>query len=80
MYDDIKNSLVSTFKVPADEIHPGATLEELGLDSLDVVEFAALIKDLLNADVTEDELAELTRLDAIVDLVQTRVQSPVTGA
>jgi len=80
MYDEIKNYLVSTFKVPADEIHPEATLEELGLDSLDVVELAALIKDQLNADVTEDELAELMRFDAIVELVENRVQSSVTGA
>lgn len=80
MYDDIKNALVSTFKVPAGEIHPEATLEDLGLDSLDVVEFAALINDQLHADVTEDELAELMRLDAIVELVENRVQSPATGA
>lgn len=72
MYDDIKNMLVSTFKVPPDEIHPEAALEELELDSLDVVELAAVIKDRLGVQVSEEELAALMRISAIADLVESR--------
>ena len=72
MYDDIKNMLVSSFKVPADEIHPEATLEDLELDSLDVVELAAMIKDRLDVQVSEEELAGLMRVGAIADLVESR--------
>jgi acyl carrier protein len=72
MYDDIKNLLVSTFKVPLGEIHPGATLQDLELDSLDVVELAAVIKDRLGAQVSEDELADLEQIGVIAELVESR--------
>jgi acyl carrier protein len=72
MYDDVKNLLVSTFKVPPGEIHPEATLADLELDSLDVVELAAVIKDRLGAQVSEDELADLKQVGAIADLVESR--------
>jgi acyl carrier protein len=74
MYDDIKNLLVSTFKVPPGEIHPDATLEDLGLDSLDVVELAAVLKDRLGVQVSEDELADLMRVGVIADLIESRVE------
>ena len=72
MYDDIKNMLVSSFNVPPDEIHPEATLEDLELDSLDVVELAAMIKDRLGVQVSEEELADLMRVAAIAGLVESR--------
>jgi acyl carrier protein len=72
MYEDIRNLLVSTFKVPAAEIHPGARLEDLELDSLDVVELAAVIKDRLGVQVSEDELADLMQVGAIADLLESR--------
>lgn len=72
MYEDIKNLLVSTFKVPAGEITPEARLDELELDSLDVAEFTAVIKDRLGVRVSEDELADLMQVGAIADLVESR--------
>jgi acyl carrier protein len=72
MYEDIKNLLVSTFKVPPDEVTPEARLDELELDSLDVVEFAAVIKDRLDVQVSEDELADLMQVGAIADLIESR--------
>lgn len=72
MYDHIKDMLVSSFNVPPDEVHPEATLEELELDSLDVVELAAVIKDRLGVQVSEEELADLMRIGAIADLVGSR--------
>lgn len=72
MYDDIKDMLVATFKVPADEISPDSTLEELELDSLDVVELAAMIKDQLGVEVSDDEMAGLMRVGSIAGLVQSR--------
>lgn len=72
MYDEIKNLLVSTFRVPPGEISPAATLEDLELDSLDVVELSAVIKDRLGAQISEDELADLKQVGAIVELLESR--------
>jgi acyl carrier protein len=72
MYEDIRNLLVSTFKVPPGEIHPEARLEDLELDSLDVVELAAVIKDRLGVQVSEEELADLMQVGAIADLIESR--------
>jgi acyl carrier protein len=56
----------------AEEIAPSSTLEELQLDSLDLVELALVIEKEFGARVSDDELADTQQLDAIVDLVEAR--------
>ncbi|MDH6135463.1 acyl carrier protein [Kitasatospora sp. MAA4] len=72
MYQDIKQILISSFQVAEEDFHDEVTLEELGLDSLDLVELSMQLAE-FGASVTDDELAEVGRLDAIVGLLETRL-------
>ncbi len=71
MYEEISRILVDSFNVPADLLRPEATLDDLGLDSLETVELSLMLTE-LGVSVTDDELVAIQRLDAITDLVLKR--------
>ncbi|MGV9297544.1 MULTISPECIES: acyl carrier protein [Amycolatopsis] len=73
MYDKIKEIMTSKYEIAPAKIVPEATLEELGLDSLDVVELAMAIQDEWGTRVTDDELNSAGTVEAVVGLIQSRV-------
>jgi acyl carrier protein len=44
-YDVIRSVLSDSFRVPAEEVRPGATLGELDLDSLALTEFVLVLHE-----------------------------------
>lgn len=72
MYEQLKQIMERKFQVPTEDIEPEATLSDLGLDSLDLVEFALAIEKELGVRVTDDDLAEAGRLGSVVNLVMSR--------
>lgn len=72
LLDQLKEILVTSFQADPDLVAPEATLTELELDSLDLVELSLVIEKQFEARVSDDELAELQRLDAIVSLIGDR--------
>ncbi|MFF5338265.1 acyl carrier protein [Streptomyces sp. NPDC013181] len=65
-YQIITDCLVQDFEVPADRVAPGATLDQLDLDSLSLVELSLIVEERLGlaaADIRQDiTLAELAAL------------------
>lgn len=72
MYEELKDLLITGFKVPPAEFAAETTLTELGLDSLDLVELAMAIEQRMDVRVSDDDLAEAGRVDAVVALIETR--------
>ncbi len=72
MFAELKQILTSKFQIDAEEVAPTSTVEELQLDSLDLVELALVIEKEFGARVSDDELADAGQLDAIIDLVEAR--------
>jgi len=72
MFAQLTEILISKFHVDPADIVPGATLEGLELDSLDVVELGLVLEKEFGARITDDELVDAQRLDAIVELTQRR--------
>lgn len=72
MYEDIKRILIASFNVLEEDFHDNVTLEELGLDSLDLVELAMQVET-FGVKVSDGELAEAERFDAVIDLMESRV-------
>jgi acyl carrier protein len=72
MFDEVKQLIVGKFTVAPANVTATATIEELGLDSLDVVEFAELATERLGVEISDDEVFELDRLDRIVALLESR--------
>jgi acyl carrier protein len=52
----ISSVLTDKFKVDADKVQPGATLEHLGLDSLALMEFVFALEDRFDVRIPEDRL------------------------
>ncbi len=50
------------------------SLTSLGLDSLDLVEVMLAIEDKLNIEFTSDEIANLTTLKDVVDLIESKTK------
>jgi len=74
MFDQVKNLLVSDFKVPPNQVTTAATLVDLELDSLDVVELAEAVDSKLGAKISDDEIFELGTVGEIVRLIESRVK------
>jgi len=74
MFDQVKDLLVSDFKVPPSQVTTTATLVDLELDSLDVVELAEAVDNKLGAKISDDEMFELGTVGDIVRLIESRVR------
>lgn len=71
--DTIKG-VVPKFGVDADDVTMEATLEDLDMDSLDVVEVMQAIEDELGVEVPDEDLEDLTTIgDAIRAVVKNSV-------
>ncbi len=79
MFDELKKLIGEQFHVPANLIVRSATLEDLGLDSLDIVEFSMAVEEQLGARVSEDEMSGETDLDAIARLAGGRRRGSQLG-
>ena len=72
MYEQLKQILERKFQVPTEDIEPEATLDDLGLDSLDLVEFALVIEKEIGVRVSDDDLVQAGQLKSVVDLIMSR--------
>jgi acyl carrier protein len=70
IHPKITEVLTDTFKVPAAEILPGATMDTLEMDSLAVAEFAVIIRETLGITADAGELlkdATLAEITVFLD-------------
>ncbi len=72
VYERVKALLVEKFGVPADDITPESTFEDLDLDSLDLVEFALAAEEELGVRITDEEAEELETLNDTVKLLEAK--------
>ncbi|MEO3750072.1 acyl carrier protein [Streptomyces sp. B6B3] len=60
LYGSVRASVAEHFNIPEDSIEPDTTLEDLGMDSLGLVELACVLQDELGLRVPEDEALRST--------------------
>jgi len=74
MSDDLLQTftdlLTGEFAVPVDEVRPEASFEELGLDSLDVVELTLALEDRTGVKLGDDELEQVRTVQDAIDKVR----------
>jgi acyl carrier protein len=72
-FDAISEVLVEKFKVDATQVQPATTLEQLGLDSLALMEFVFAVEDRFDVRIPEERLdpreagVTLTQLAVLID-------------
>lgn len=72
MFEEIKALLVGSLQMREQDVVPTATREEIGLDSLAVLEFAVLLSERLGVLVHDYELLDADTIADVADLVAER--------
>jgi acyl carrier protein len=80
LYDELKSILVNDIGLAEDNIRPGATLAEAGMDSLAMVELSLVLDKRHAVALSDDELVETATVADISNLVAQRVSSRLSQA
>ncbi|GAA3507059.1 acyl carrier protein [Streptomyces showdoensis] len=72
MYEVLKDILVSELQVREEDVLPTATREEVGLDSLAVLELATALHERLGIEVQDYELLDAGTLADVARLIAER--------
>ena len=70
---ELSDILVSSFDIPTGEIEPGKVLDDLGVDSVAVVELTDLLQEKFNIMIGEDELTNKNTVAQVISTVTTKV-------
>lgn len=75
MFEKVKAILAEQLNVKADKIKPESKIvEDLGADSLDVVEMLMSVEDKFDVSVSDEEAVNLKTVDDIVKLLETKIK------
>jgi acyl carrier protein len=75
----VQNILIEEFKLSADRLRPEATLAELGIDSLDLVDLIFKIEDRFSLKITDDAPRSLATLADVTAYIDELLESQSTG-
>lgn len=69
-FEQIKKILVEQLDIDEDIVTPDTTIEDLGVDSLDLVEAVMAIEDTFNIKIEDSDLEGLKTVNDFVDYVE----------
>lgn len=72
MYELLKTIMIEDLLLDADEVHPGSSRQDAGLDSLAVVELSMALTKRLGIHISDDELLDLETVADIARLMGQR--------
>ncbi len=71
IFENVRNALAEQFEVDAESITPETSLiDDLGADSLDVVELIMSLEDLFGITISDEDAAQLHTVSRIVDYLE----------
>ncbi len=71
IFDNVRDALAQQFEIDPESITMDTSLiDDLGADSLDVVELIMSLEDLFGVSISDDEAAQLTTVRKIVDYLE----------
>lgn len=75
VYQRIKDIIVDTLAVEPDDVKPEASFrEDLGADSLDLVELIMAFEDEFQGRISDEDARSITTVEQAVDYVQNKMQ------
>lgn len=72
MFDDLQKILVHNLMIPAEDVSPEATPQDIDLDSLAIVELSMVLEKEWHIAIKEDEIAAAATLGDIAQLMEQR--------
>jgi acyl carrier protein len=83
MADELTQKVVKILsmvkRIPAEKIAPTATLEELGIDSLDKVNILFELESEFNIDIPDEEARQIASVDQIVARLRAALPQQQSG-
>lgn len=71
IFENVRDALAQQFEIDPETITMDTSLiDDLGADSLDVVELIMSLEDLFGISISDDEAAQLTTVHKIVDYLE----------
>ena len=71
IFENVRNALAEQFEIDAESITPETSLiDDLGADSLDVVELIMSLEDIFGIAITDEDAAQLHTVSRIVDYLE----------
>ena len=71
IFDNVRNALAEQFEIDAESITMETSLiDDLGADSLDVVELIMSLEDLFGITISDEDAAQLHTVSRIVDYLE----------
>ena len=71
IFENVRNALAEQFEVDVESITPETSLiDDLGADSLDVVELIMSLEDLFGITISDEDAAQLHTVSRIVDYLE----------
>lgn len=68
--EKVKEMIVDRFGVQEDKVTPIMTFDDLGADSLDVVELVMELEDTFNVQFEDDKIEQLSNIGDAVDYIE----------
>ncbi|MFC8850453.1 MULTISPECIES: acyl carrier protein [unclassified Micromonospora] len=72
MYEILKTIMAENLLLDADDVYPDASREDVGIDSLAVVELSLALRKRYGIHITDEELLELDTVADIAELMRQR--------
>ena len=69
----LKSEVARMVQVPEQNIDASAHLAGIGVDSLQELQFIVMLERTYKIEITEEELKQFTSIDAVANLVESRV-------
>lgn len=79
-YDRLVALLVDRFEVDREVIKPGITFEELGVDSLFLVEIVLVVQSEMDISIDEDALSATDTIERAVEVIQDHVAAAASSS
>jgi acyl carrier protein len=75
----IRGLLVEEFDIEEDLIRPEATMEELDLDSLDMVEIGQVVEQKYGVRIKASDAEDVSDLGGVIEMIHAKIASGDTG-
>ena len=74
VFDKLKKLIVEQFNVEEDAVTMDATLEDLGADSLDMVELVMAMEEELDIEFADEDVEKLHSVEDLVEYINGKIQ------
>lgn len=70
VFDSVKNTIVEQCAVNEDIITADATIENIGIDSLDVVDVIMALEDEYQIKIPDEDIEEIETINDLVEIIE----------